>query len=156
MSPSRHGPRARDQWTRAQGPGTNGPVDQSLGRPPEPQGSPGPHGALWSSMGCCLLPYEPLRLLSAANLLQTFEEPLTSPPQRGIPILGVWVDTSRGGVGTTARPPACVSLTQKNKAATQPALAWPACLLCLALAWSGLGLSCLPCQQQQPLSLIHI
>ena len=25
-----------------------------------------------------------------------------------------------------------------------------ACLLCLALAWSGLGLSCLPCQQQQP------
>ena len=32
----------------------------------------------------------------------------------------------------------------------QPALAWLACLLCLALAWSGLGLSCLPCQQQQP------
>ena len=33
------------------------------------------------------------------------------------------------------------------------ALAWLACLLCLALAWSGLGLSCLPClglvQQQQ-------
>ena len=25
------------------------------------------------------------------------------------------------------------------------ALAWLACLLCLALAWSGLGLSCLPC-----------
>ena len=25
-----------------------------------------------------------------------------------------------------------------------------ACLLCLALAWSGLVLSCLPCQQQQP------
>ena len=44
-----------------------------------------------------------------------------------------------------------------------PALAWLACLLCPALAWSGLGLSCLPClpcqaclpclglfQQQQP------
>ena len=37
-----------------------------------------------------------------------------------------------------------------------PALAWLACLLCLALAWSGLGLSCLPCLpclellQQQP------
>ena len=30
-----------------------------------------------------------------------------------------------------------------------PALAWLACLLCPALAWSGLGLSCLPCQQQQ-------
>ena len=34
-----------------------------------------------------------------------------------------------------------------------PALAWLACLLFLALAWSGLGLSCLPClglvQQQQ-------
>ena len=29
------------------------------------------------------------------------------------------------------------------------ALAWLACLLCPALAWSGLGLSCLPCQQQQ-------
>ena len=31
-----------------------------------------------------------------------------------------------------------------------PGLVWLACLLCLALAWSGLGLSCLPCQQQQP------
>ena len=34
-----------------------------------------------------------------------------------------------------------------------PALPWLACLLCLALAWFGLGLSCLPClglvQQQQ-------
>ena len=34
------------------------------------------------------------------------------------------------------------------------ALAWLACLLCPALAWSGLGLPCLPClglvQQQQP------
>ena len=30
-----------------------------------------------------------------------------------------------------------------------PALAWLACLLCLALAWSGPGLSCLLCQQQQ-------
>ena len=34
-----------------------------------------------------------------------------------------------------------------------PALAWLDCLLCLALAWSDLGLSCLPClglvQQQQ-------
>ena len=35
-----------------------------------------------------------------------------------------------------------------------PALAWLACLLCLALPWSGLGLSCLHClglvHQQQP------
>ena len=29
------------------------------------------------------------------------------------------------------------------------ALAWLACLLCPVLAWSGLRLSCLPCQQQQ-------
>ena len=44
-----------------------------------------------------------------------------------------------------------------GRPASQPAkmaaLAWLACLLCLALAWSGLGLSCLPChglvQQQQ-------
>ena len=34
--------------------------------------------------------------------------------------------------------------------ALKTALAWLACLLCPALAWSGLGLSCLPCQQQQP------
>ena len=38
--------------------------------------------------------------------------------------------------------------------AHMPASAWLACLLCLALAWSGLGLPCLPClglvQQQQP------
>ena len=74
---------------------------------------------------------------------------LTCPMQRGIAILGVWVDTSGGGVGTTAgRPPARPHRAQGGPRA-QPALAWLACLLCLALAWSGLGLSCLPCQQQQ-------
>ena len=41
----------------------------------------------------------------------------------------------------------------KNTPTPQPETAWLACLLCPALAWSGLGLPCLPClglvQQQQ-------
>ena len=42
-----------------------------------------------------------------------------------------------------------ISLFLANQA-NLTALAWLACLLCSALAWSGLGPSCLPCQQQQP------
>ena len=56
------------------------------------------------------------------------------PPQRGIAILGGWgVDTSGGGVGTTARrPPAglCVALTQIYRAGTQ--------LVCLSHRYLGL------------------
>ena len=48
----------------------------------------------------------------------------------------------------------CISDAEEARLPGLPALAWLACLLCLALAWSGLGLSCLPClglvQQQQP------
>ena len=44
--------------------------------------------------------------------------------------------------------------TWDHLGALRTALAWLACLLCPALAWSGLGLPCLPClglvQQQQP------
>ena len=52
------------------------------------------------------------------------------------------------------RHPACVSFTQIYEAATQPALAWLACLLCLALAWSGLGPSaCLASNNNRPPSV---
>ena len=40
------------------------------------------------------------------------------------------------------------SKTIKNN--KKSALAWLACLLCLALAWSGLGLSCPPCLGLRP------
>ena len=53
--------------------------------------------------------------------------------------------------------PTGTALEAAGRQPTQPnlyVLSWLACLLCLALAWSGVGLSCLPClglvQQQQP------
>ena len=63
-------------------------------------------------------------------------------------------------IGAMYSPKLLLPTTASN---FQPETAWLACLLCPALAWSGLGLSCLPClpcqaclpclglfQQQQP------
>ena len=74
-------------------------------------------------------PYGPFR--AVANKFKS------SPPQRGIAILGgCGVDTSGGGVGTTARPP---------PAARPHSLPWLGWLACCALPWLGLAWACLAC-----------
>ena len=52
------------------------------------------------------------------------------------------VSTTESQTLKTGSGPKMTVLGQSHQST---ALAWLECLLCLALAWSGLGLSCLPC-----------